>query len=103
MTNIKKGARAYYADTDYRRDGTIEVYNKIDSIETALGIELTGTLTAGQTTITLTSEIIDSNSSFDFYTSVFGVNPTAVSVSTGSITLTFDNQSIDISVKVVVK
>lgn len=32
MANIKKGARAYYADTDYRRDGTIEAYNKIDGM-----------------------------------------------------------------------
>lgn len=34
MANIKKGARAYYGDTDYKRDGTIEAYNKIDSIPT---------------------------------------------------------------------
>ena len=32
MANIKKGARAYYADTDYKRDGTIEAYDKIDNI-----------------------------------------------------------------------
>ena len=32
MVNIKKGARAYYADTDYRRDGTIEAYDKIGSM-----------------------------------------------------------------------
>ncbi len=32
MSNIKKGARAYYADTDYKRDGTIEAYGKIDSM-----------------------------------------------------------------------
>lgn len=34
MANIKKGARAYYADTDYRRDGTFEAYSKIDGIPT---------------------------------------------------------------------
>lgn len=34
MANIKRGARAYYADTDYRRDGTIEAYTKIDGIPT---------------------------------------------------------------------
>lgn len=32
MANIKKGARAYYADTDYRRDGMNEAYSKIDSM-----------------------------------------------------------------------
>lgn len=32
MANIKKGARAYYTDTDYRRDGMNEAYSKIDSM-----------------------------------------------------------------------
>lgn len=32
MSNIKKGARAYYADTDYKRDGMTEAYGKIDSL-----------------------------------------------------------------------
>lgn len=32
MAEIKRGARAYYADTDYRRDGTIEAYSKIDNM-----------------------------------------------------------------------
>ena len=32
MANIKRGARAYYADTDYRRDGMNEAYSKIDSM-----------------------------------------------------------------------
>ena len=30
--DIKKGARAYYADTDYKRDGTSEIIAKIDSM-----------------------------------------------------------------------
>lgn len=34
MSNIKKGARAYYADTDYKRDGMTEAYGKIDSLPT---------------------------------------------------------------------
>lgn len=32
MADIKRGARAYYADTDYRRDGMIEAYGKIDDL-----------------------------------------------------------------------
>lgn len=67
------------------------------------GIILTDTLTAGSTTITLYDAAIDSNSSFDFYTSIYGVSPTAVSVSAGEITLTFVSQSSDMGVKVVVK
>ena len=34
MANIKRGARAYYADTDYKRDGMNEAYGKIDSLPT---------------------------------------------------------------------
>lgn len=64
------------------------------------GVTLTGTLTAGQTTITLSSMAITANSTLDFYTDVFGINPTSVSVSTGSVTLTFESQATDINVKV---
>lgn len=67
------------------------------------GVILTGTLNAGSTTITLSDAAIDANSSFDFYTSIYGVSPTAVSVSTGEIILTFEAQSADMGVKVVVK
>ena len=63
-------------------------------------IELTGTLTAGETTITLTDDSITTDSKFDFYTSIYGVNPTAVTVSSGSVTLTFDAQETDMNVEV---
>lgn len=43
---------------------------------------------------------VDANSTLDIYTSVFGVNPTAVSVSNNTITLTFPAQSSDVAVKV---
>lgn len=63
-------------------------------------IELTGTLTAGTTTLTLTDSTITTDSKFDFYTSIYGVNPTAVTVSNGSITLTFDAQETNMNVEV---
>lgn len=62
--------------------------------------DVTGTLTAGQTSITLSSASITTSSTLDFYTDVFGVSPTAVSVSTGSVTLTFSAQQSNMSVKV---
>lgn len=65
-----------------------------------IGIWLTGTLTAGQTSLTLQDAAITTGSSFDFYTDTFGVNPSGVSVSTGSITMTFPEQASDVSVKV---
>ena len=62
--------------------------------------DLTGTLTAGNTSITLSDASITSSSTIDYYTDYFGVNPVGVSVSTGSITLTFEAQDIDLGVKV---
>lgn len=44
--------------------------------------------------------LLDSNSNVRIFTSVFGVNPTAASISSNAITLTFDSQSSDIGVKV---
>lgn len=62
--------------------------------------ELSGTLTAGETSLTLTDSSITTNSLYDIYTSVYGVNPTDVTVTTGSITLTFAVQQSDLGVKV---
>ena len=62
--------------------------------------DVTGTLTAGSTSITLSDASIDSTKTFDFYTDTFGVNPTAVSVASGSITLTFEAQQSAVEVKV---
>ena len=43
---------------------------------------------------------IGANSYVDIYTSVYGVNPTDVSVANNAITLTFEAQSNDVGVKV---
>lgn len=61
--------------------------------------ELTGTLTAGQTSITISDAAILTTSTIDIYTDVFGINPEAVTVSNGSVTLTFSAQSADLSIK----
>lgn len=44
--------------------------------------------------------LLDSNSTVDIYTSVFGVSPTSVSISNNAITLAFPEQNADIGVKV---
>ena len=62
--------------------------------------EVTGTLTAGSTSLTLSNAGISSSSTIDYYTNYYGVNPTGVSVSSGSVTLTFEAQDVDIGVKV---
>lgn len=61
---------------------------------------LTGTLTAGQTSITLSDAAITNNSTFDIYTDTLGVSPYEAVVTTGSITLTFEAQLTNIAVKV---
>lgn len=61
---------------------------------------VSGTLLSGQTTVVLTSEKITTDSMIDVYTTVYGLNPTDVTVTTGSITLTFEAQSSDVGVKV---
>ena len=62
--------------------------------------ELTGTLKAGQTSLTLTDSSITTAATYDYYTDVYGVVPTAVTISTGSMTMTFEAQSTNLSVKV---
>lgn len=64
------------------------------------GKVLSGTLTAGSTTLTLTDSAITTTSLIDVYTDTYGVNPTNVVATTGSITLTFGTQSSDVAVKV---
>lgn len=61
---------------------------------------LTGTLTAGETTLTISNSSITEDSMIDIYTNVFGVNPTEVTVASGSITLVFDALESDLGVKV---
>lgn len=62
--------------------------------------EATATLAAGATTVTIQNAAITTSSTLDFYTDVFGVNPTNVAVSAGEVTLTFEAQQSAVGVKV---
>lgn len=84
-----------YVGASSNMQNTKHTWRKIDAY-----IELTGTLTAGETTITLTDSTITTDSTFDFYTSIYGVSPTNVAVAAGSITLTFDAQKTNMNVEV---
>lgn len=64
------------------------------------GVWVTGTLSAGSTLLILSDVSITSGSTIDIYTDVYGVNPSNVSVGTGTISLTFPAQASDLSVKV---
>ena len=70
-------------------------------IDTLVGRILTGTLTAGQTTLVLSDASIDSDTIIaNIYVDTFGANPESITVATGSITLTFTAMVSDLSVKV---
>ena len=60
---------------------------------------LTGTLTAGQTSVTISDASITTTSDIDIYSDVYGVAPEDVTVSTGSITLTFEVRQTDLHIK----
>lgn len=62
--------------------------------------DITGTLSAGQTSLTLQNAAITESSTIDYYTDIFGVSPTNVVVTNGQIVLTFEAQSSDLGVKV---
>lgn len=62
--------------------------------------KVTGTLTIGETSITLSDTSITTDNKFDFYTSIYGVSPTSVTVASGSITIEFDAQETDMKVEV---
>ena len=57
-------------------------------------------LTAGQTGIIVSDDRITTESILSFYTSIYGVSPTAVTVTTGSVELTFEAQAEDMEVGV---
>ena len=61
---------------------------------------VTGTLTSGQTSVTLSNSAIKTTSTFEFFTDKFGVVPTNATVSNGSIVLTFTAQPSATQVKV---
>ena len=72
----------------------------LGAINEVRGTFVTGTLTAGSTSLTLSDASITTTSTIDIYVSTFGIQPTNAVVATGSITLTFLAQASDISVKV---
>lgn len=82
----------------------IEIDNVVTNVYAPSGggggyTEVTGTLTAGQTSITLSDASITANSTIDVYTDA-DVEYNSISVSTGSVTITFDAQASNMGVKV---
>ena len=101
-------ANLYYnktqIDTNYYTKTQVD-----NAISLSQGHVLTGTLTAGNTSITIvdsdTNAPIDDNSFIDPYTNIYGVSPTDITIDSTNhtITLTFDAQETDLIIKVRVK
>lgn len=62
--------------------------------------QVSGTLSAGSTSITLSSSAITTSSVIEPFTSIFGVNPTAITVSAGKAVLTFPAQTVNMTVMI---
>ena len=76
------------------------MYNNIEYSDSVPYKELQGILTAGQTSITFTDSVINSNRAIDYYPSIYGVVPISITVTTGSVVFTFEEQSVDMNLKV---
>lgn len=91
------------AETTGDFDSTKWTATTIDElIASARGTISVGVLKAGQTSVTILGEIFADNT-FQIFTNAYGLAPTAVSVASGSITLTFEPQETDVRVKVVAR
>lgn len=62
--------------------------------------DLTGTLQAGETTLTIQHEIITPDVTVEPYSDPFGISPTDMVVTNGQVVLTFKAQSNDVKIMV---
>lgn len=99
---ISELANALMTDISYGSLNTAskKIIGAINEVASGAYTEVTGTLTAGQTSLTLSDASITTTSTIDINTDVFGIQPTNAVVVSGSITLTFLAQASDLSVKV---
>ena len=84
--------------TSYTAGTGIDITNNVISIKDPI----TDTLTAGSTSITISDASITSNSFVIPVASVWGIMPTNVTVSNGSVTMTFTAQASNMTVGVMV-
>lgn len=73
------------------------------AIDVVAGRTYTATLEIGETEINITDSFIDSNSTVDFYTSIYGINPIQAAISGNTLSLVFDEQDEPVDVKVIVR
>ena len=90
----KSGDMVTYNSTEFVFNGT--VWQEFGAASTIF----TETRTAGETTVTITDSQIAVGSTIDIYPDVYGLEPTNVAVTAGQIVLTYDEQGVDIHIKV---
>lgn len=81
-------------------NGNLYIRHGATIVRVGGNFEVTGTLVAGATSLTLSDARITVNSTIFPYTDTWGVQPTSVSVSSGNVTLGFTARSSDLGVKV---
>lgn len=81
----------------------IGAINELNTVSSQTGYTLTGTLTAGSTTITFTDAVIKADSIVDDFTNIFGVDPIDKVVTEGSCVLTYEAQPFDVGVRIIVR
>ena len=93
ITNYVQTVETLDKQLQDKENKLLDEVNKLRSITKS-------TLAKGATSITISDPRITTDSALSFYTSIYGVNPTAVSVAAGKVTLTFDAQSVAMEVGV---
>ena len=64
---------------------------------------LTSTLSARNTSLTFSNAAITTTSMYDVYADKYGLTPTNISITTGQAVLTFEAQSSNVSIKLVIR
>ncbi len=64
---------------------------------------LTSTLTSGSTSLTFSNAAVTTTAMYDVYVDKYGLTPTDITITTGQAVLTFEAQSADVSVKLVIR
>ena len=75
---------------------------ELDTKEDAPTI-LTSTLSAGSTSLTFSNAAITTTAMYDVYADKYGLTPTDITITTGQAVLTFEAQSSNVSVKLVIR
>lgn len=97
---------AFIEDRTKIDENAIKIKENTESItelENGKSTVITGTLSTGQTTLTLSNSAITTDSVIDIYTDHWGVSPSEVTVETGQINMTFSSLDYELNVRAEVR